>query len=311
MTSVAQKTDSSSNAAVAIGNFDGVHVGHQKLLRQVVRLAKERALRPLLMTFAPHPVAVLGRTPPEVLTTVEAKCTIIRELHPELSVHVETFDLKLAACSPAEFVKNVLVEGVSARAVVVGRNFRFGKGRAGDFDVLKRLGAGFGLEAMAAELVSVDGEVVSSSRLRRAVSEGDVTLAGKLLGRPHAVIGKVGHGQARGRDLGFPTANLMDTEELLPADGVYAGYLSGSAETCLARPAPCVVNIGRRPTVGGQERQLEAHVLDFSGDLYGERLKLEFVDRLRDEKRFETLPALVEQIQRDIERARELLGTAR
>jgi riboflavin kinase/FMN adenylyltransferase len=292
-------------SVVAIGNFDGVHLGHQAVLRQAHTLADDRSLRCVVLTFDPHPREVVGSGARPRLTTLARRIELLRE-HGATDVVVEPFTTELASWTPARFATELLATRFAARAVVVGRNFRFGNKRIGDFDTLHVFGGTLGFEAVAAEVAGDAEGPFSSTRARDAVAAGDVEKAARILGRPHALSGVVEHGDARGRTIGFPTANLGGVEEMLPAYGVYAVRVvkegSGTSAT-----AGGVMNVGVRPTVGGHALRVEAHLFDFSGDLYGERLRVDLVARLRGEQRFAGLDELRTQIAKDAENARKRL----
>jgi riboflavin kinase/FMN adenylyltransferase len=258
------------------------------------------------LTFDPHPAQVLGRhRVPAALTTLAQRAELLGALGAD-ALAVLPFTRAVAALAPEAFARDVLVGALGTRHVVVGETFRFGRGQAGDAAFLARLGAslGFGVQALAPVLA--DGRPISSSRVREALGAGDVTQAEALLGRPHLVDGTVVEGDRRGRTLGFPTANLDTGGALLPAHGVYAGR----CRLADGRQPLAVVNVGRRPTFGGRTVTVEAHLLDFDGDLYGTRLRLSFSVRLRGERRFAGQDALVAQIRRDVERARALVAAA-
>jgi riboflavin kinase / FMN adenylyltransferase len=267
--------------AVAIGTFDGVHLGH----RAVIQRAKARGLRSGVITFDPHPRAVLGYEV-QLLATFERRVELIGDLGPEDLLVVE-FTPELSRLSPEAFADAVL-QPFGARVVVAGEGFRFGAGRRGDLDRLRTLG----FEVEPVPLV----EGVSSSRIRELLRAGEVCRAAELLGRPHELEGTVVAGDQRGGTLGFPTANLSVPQELLvPAYGIYAGEAFGRR---------AAVSIGVNPHYGGVERRIEAFLLDFEGDLYGERLRLELWQRLRDERAFESEQDLIEQIALDVEAAK-------
>lgn len=294
-------------SVVVIGNFDGVHYGHQAVLRQARALADARGLRCVVLTFAPHPSEVLGRGAPPQLTSLARRIELLRE-HGATDVAVEPFTMDLAAWTPERFARDLLALRLGTQVVVVGRNFRFGSKRAGDFETLQSLGAALGFEAVAAEVAGDAEGPFSSTRVRDALAAGDVERAARILGRPHALGGVVEHGDARGKTIGFPTANLGGVEEMLPAYGVYAVRVrrerkgTGTGETG-------VMNIGVRPTVDGVSLRIEVHLFDFDQDLYGERLRVDLVARLRGEQKFAGLDELRAQIARDAENARKVLST--
>ena len=273
---------------LAVGVFDGVHLGHQEAIRGA----------DTVLTFDPHPVAVIApHAAPKLLTRLDVKADLVGELGVEEMV-VIPFDAEFARRSAQEFLDDVLVGRLGATHVAVGRNFRFGHKAAGDTALLEADGR---FEARVVELVEVEGETVSSSHIRGLVSAGEVQHAQAFLGRPFQVRGEVVHGDGRGRELGWPTANVVPDERLIrPDQGVYAARANGH---------PAAVNIGVRPQFEtGRGVLIEAHLIDFEGDLYGQELRLYFLQRLRGEKLFASVDALVEQIGRDVERARDLAG---
>jgi riboflavin kinase / FMN adenylyltransferase len=288
---------------IAIGNFDGVHLGHQQLLRGVVQAALEHESIPTVLTFEPHPALVLRQVPQKMLTPLPRKLELLRAISPSLDIVVQAFDVALAHSSPRQFAEQLKNEHRAAK-VIVGENFRFGKDRAGNLTVLTQLGAELGFLVSATDLLELDGEAVSSSRIRRALSEGNVDEAARLLGRPHELSGTVVRGDGRGRGFGFPTANIAAEDALLPAHGVYAVRAHFEGQTRAG-----VANIGVRPTVGGSETRVEAHLFDWDSDLYGKALRLELVARIRGEQRFDGVPALLSQIARDVAQARQLLDS--
>ncbi|MEK6274019.1 MAG: riboflavin biosynthesis protein RibF [Actinomycetota bacterium] len=268
--------------AVALGTFDGVHLGH----RRVIETALEAGPEPTVVTFDPHPRTALGNQV-ELLTSMERRLELLEELGVDAALVVE-FTLELARLEPEEFAQEVL-RPIGAEVVVAGADFRFGRGRKGDLELLRSLG----FEVRPVPLV----EDVSSSRIRDLVRAGDVDGAARRLGRPVEVEGTVVAGEARGGTLGFPTANLDVRPELLvPGNGIYAGA---------AGEQRAAVSIGTNPHYGGHERRVEAYLLDFSGDLYGQRLIVELWQRLRDEQAFETEKDLIRQIEADVELARQ------
>jgi len=297
---------------VAIGNFDGVHRGHQAVLSDVVRDAERRDLTPLVLTFSPHPAAVLGRVPPPLLTTIPRKLELFARISPAIEVKIQRFDLEFAALSPEKFVESVLCEELGAEVVVVGGNFRFGKGRAGNFDTLRDLGKAHGFETRSHELVSDEQGAFSSTRIRQAIARGDVHEAAAMLSRPHMLSGVVVHGAQRGRTIGFPTCNLGEVEEMLPPWGVYAVLVDREGPGSARALAKGVANIGVRPTVetGEARPSIEAHLFDLDEDLYGARLRLHLIARLRGEEKFASFDALKAQIVRDASEARSLLANA-
>jgi riboflavin kinase/FMN adenylyltransferase len=292
--------------AVTVGNFDGVHRGHQALVAAAVEEARHLGGTAAALTFDPHPARVLdaARSGP-ALTTLEQKAELMAGLGLD-ALLVVPFDAPRAAQTAEDFVREVLAGALHARAVVVGSAFRFGHGRAGDAALLERMGAALGFRVRALPPVEHAGEPISSTRVRRAVARGEVAEAAALLGRWFFVDGTVARGEGRGRTIGVPTANLDVFNEAVPARGVYAGW-SRLADPEDAPRWPAVINIGQRPTFAGRHVTVEAHLLDRDQDLYGRHLRLEFVARLREERAFDGPAALVAQIHRDIEAARPLL----
>ncbi len=295
-------------ASVAIGNFDGVHRGH----RAVVRAAAEAAGalgRPLgVVTFEPHPREVLTPdTAPARLTPLRRKAELFRELGVEL-LYVLRFGPRLMRLSAEAFVNDLLLGDLGAAAVATGRDFRFGYRRQGDTALLAALAGARGVQARAVEPVLADGAVCSSTAIRTAIGDGRLAEATAMLGYPYELAGVVRGGDRRGRTIGFPTANVHPTARrpALPANGVYAAPAGLPAGTAAGRPAwlPAVANLGRRPTFNGEGRLLEVHLLEGGRDLYGEPMRVRFLERLRGEERFAGLEELKAQIARDCERAR-------
>ena len=290
-------------SVIVIGNFDGVHKGHQAVLRQARTLADARGLRCMVLTFDPHPSEVLGRGAPPRLTTLARRIELLRQ-HGATEVAVETFTMELAAWTPERFATDLLAVRLATRVVVVGRNFRFGNKRAGDFDTIEELGKTLGFEAVAAEVAGDADGPFSSTRVRDAIAAGEVERAAAVLGRPHSLSGIVEHGDARGRTIGFPTANLGGVAEMLPAYGVYAVRVArGTSASTLGG----VMNVGLRPTVGGSALRVEVNLFDFDEDLYGETLRIDLVRRLRGEQKFGSFEELRAQIVKDAENARKAL----
>jgi riboflavin kinase/FMN adenylyltransferase len=288
--------------AVAIGNFDGVHLGHQRLLA-AARAAAGKDGESAVLTFEPHPVRVLApKLAPPLLVTPARKLELIAAQGIDVTV-VEPFTPELAASSPEWFVEELLVRGLGARHVVVGYDFTYGQKRGGNVDSLRAAGARHGFDVEVVQAVTVDGLVASSTKVREFVLEGNVAGARMLLGRPFDVDGKVVRGAGRGRTIGVPTANVVVDGELLPKPGVYAARVRPDGGE---RWYDAAVNLGTNPTfVTGGALSLEAHLLDFDADLYDRRLRVGFVARLRDERRFTAIDELVAQIRRDIDAVRE------
>ena len=295
--------------ALVVGNFDGVHRGHQAVLAEAVASAHAQGLVPTVLTFDPHPGAVVGSGAPPALTTLERRADLVGELGVERMV-VRTFDAAFAAWEPERFARELVAEALRAKVVVVGQNFRFGAKRAGDLALLRALGAELGFEVRVHAIATDAHGPFSSTRAREAIAAGDLAEAERVLGRPHELSGPVVHGDERGRTINFPTANIEPVPEVLPPDGVYAVQVDEIDEEGAASPlAGGVTNIGVRPTVtAGLRRTVETFVLGFSGDLYDVTLRLHLVGRIREEKKFPSVDDLKKQILVDCADARRLLG---
>jgi riboflavin kinase/FMN adenylyltransferase len=295
-------------SAVTIGTLDGVHLGHQALVGLTIDQAREKNMVAVAVTWDRHPSETLRpERAPLLLTSLDRKLELLEACGLDV-VLVLPFDTELSSWSPERFVQSVLVEAVRARSVLVGSDWRFGHRAAGDVPLLTQLGRGGGFEAEGVRLREVAGGPVSSSRVRPAIANGDVSLAQILLGRPFDFDGTVVRGDARGRELGIPTANLpMEARMACPPRGVYAGRARTGQTWHLA-----AINVGVNPTFGGDPAtsvpRIEAYLLDFDGDLYGQRLRVEFWARLRDETKFESSRSLVEQIERDVEVTRRVVA---
>ena len=297
--------------AVTIGAYDGVHRGHRTVIRQVAELAAADGLATAVVTFDRHPASVVRpESAPLLLTDLEQKLELLAELGVDYTL-VVPFDEERAREPAEDFVTEVLTGCLSAKAVVVGEDFHFGHRRRGNVALLREMGGSLGFDVRGIDLVGLDGEphpeAVSSTRIRAALRAGELDVANAMLGRPHEVRGVVEHGDKRARDLGYPTANVSVPEEIcLPADGIYAGVYVRPDGT----EVPAALSLGRRPTF--YETQpfslLEAHLLDFTGDLYDEAARVRFVERLRDELKFDSVDELVAQIGRDCDQARAILG---
>jgi riboflavin kinase/FMN adenylyltransferase len=288
---------------VAIGNFDGVHRGHHAIFALVREQADAAGGEAVVLTFEPHPVKVLAcEMAPALITTYSRKLELIAACGVDATI-VQPFDAALAAMSADQFIQEALVRAINARGVVVGYNFSFGHGRAGTPEMLRGAGAELGFTVTVVPPLTFDGLVASSTKVREFVLEGRVDAAAKVLGREFELNGTIVRGAGRGRTIGVPTANLLPEEELVPRGGVYVGHVRrGGARL------PAVINVGINPTfVDGGAQTIEAHVLDFGADLYGERLTFEFHQRLRAEQRFSGVAELVARIRADIEEGREVL----
>jgi riboflavin kinase / FMN adenylyltransferase len=301
----------SDGSVVTIGAYDGVHRGHHKVLQLVRELADARGLDAALVTFDKHPAQVVRpESAPRLLTSLDQRLELLDATGLVDVCCVLTFDEPRSKETAEEFVRGVLADRLRARVVVVGADFHFGYHRGGNVALLERMGADLGFEVVGLGLVSPEGaggDPFSSTRIRVLLAEGDVRAAARLLGRPHEVRGTVERGDDRGRALGFPTANVVVASEIcMPADGIYAGTFA--AADGIERAA--AISLGRRPTFyeHADVSLLEAHVLDFDGDLYGQPARVRFVERLRAEERFETVEGLVDQMRHDVEATRRALG---
>ncbi|WP_295692290.1 bifunctional riboflavin kinase/FAD synthetase [Lapillicoccus sp.] len=297
-------------SVVTLGNFDGVHQGHKAVLARVVEQATSRGVLSVAVTFEPHPLAVLHPDrAPQMLTSVAQRLELLADTGLD-AVLVLEFTVEFAQETPEEFVQSVFVDALHAVAVVVGQDTRFGWRNTGNVDTLLALGPGLGFEVLALDDLG-EGSRWSSSMVRGMLDIGDVAGAAAVLGRPHKVAGTVVHGDHRGRELGYPTANLsQDAEGLVPADGVYAGWLTRVDRpiTALDRVLPAAISIGTNPTFEGTQRRVEGYVLDRTDlDLYGERITYEFVERLRPTLRFDGIEPLIEQMETDVGQCREIL----
>ncbi len=289
---------------LAIGNFDGVHRGHQALLTRLSEEGRRRQLPVMVMLFEPQP--------PEMFfgTSAPARLTRLREkLHYLACTGVDSvlcirFNQAFAACSAERFIIELLVAKLGVRFLMTGDDFRFGSERRGDLRQLQQAGEKYGFEAISTETFCANGTRISSTAVREALASDNLALAATLLGRPFTLCGRVVHGDALGRTIGFPTANVPLHRTVLPVGGVYAVEVHGLANT----PLPGVANIGTRPTLGGQRQQLEVHLFDVKMDLYGQYINTELKSKIRNERRFESFGALVQQIGKDAKAAREFFG---
>ena len=299
------------HCAVTIGNFDGVHHGHQALLRLLTRKAGEKNVHSCLLSFdpLPHEYFSAGKPAPR-LTSARERYTSILELdasiRPELLL-ILRFDTTLAQMTAEEFVSKILVDALAVKAVVIGDDFRFGRGRSGDYAFLKSAGDRFGFEVVALSTHSVDNMRVSSTGIRQALLENRLQDAERMLGRPYRICGRVAHGDKRGRTIGFPTANIRLNRPAIPLSGVYLVTLCSPQ----LGDVTGIANLGKRPTVDGARDQLEVHLFDFDKDIYGMNICVSFHQKIRDERKFDSFEALRQQIERDVVRARALHSGAK
>jgi riboflavin kinase/FMN adenylyltransferase len=288
-----------------IGNFDGVHLGHQSVFRHLLEKGAELKLPTSVVTFEPQPREYFqGASAPARLTRLREKLQAIQGVGVERVVVLE-FNKRLAAMPAERFVEELLVEGLGTRFLSVGDDFRFGKGREGDFRLLQRMGRVYGFEVENMNTYKLDTDRVSSTRIRELLTQGEFDSANQFLGRPYRICGRIGHGDKRGRRIGFPTLNLNLHRRVSPLQGVYAVKVGGLGASAI----PGVANVGVRPTVEGDQRYiLEVHLFGFDRNVYGQHITVEFVRKLRDEQRFENFETLRQQILLDAEAAREILG---
>ena len=283
-----------------IGNFDGVHLGHQAVIGQLAEKAQELGLPTQVILFEPQPQeffqpdAAIPR-----LTRLREKLQALRRFSVDRVLCLR-FDARFAAMEPEEFIRRILIDGLGVRYLVVGDDFRFGHKRRGDFDMLAAAGAKHGFQVVNMHTVTIDEERVSSTRIRATLAAGDLATAEKLLGRPYRMCGRVAHGDKLGRTLGYPTANIHLHRKATPITGIFAVEVFGLK----IEPVPGAANVGTRPTVGGTRTLLEVHLLDFHEDIYGEQVQVNFLRKFRDEKRFDSLDELRRWIARDVEDVR-------
>lgn len=291
-------------SVVTLGAFDGVHLGHQALIRRTVEAARERDVTSVGYTFYPHPAKTLApQMAPKMLESIETRARRMHEAGLD-KVLVEPFDAEFSKVTAGDFVAEFLVRPLNPKLVIVGFNFFYGRGRGGDTDHLRRAGKTYGFEVEIVPQIEKGTIVASSTAIREYLLEGNIDAARELLGRPFELAGDVIEGHKRGRTIGFPTANLAFDAELLPASGVYATRVTlPNGEV-----ADGVTNIGTRPTFDGVEPSVETYVLDWSGDLYGQRIAVTLEKRLRDERRFDGIDALKTQLAADVDAARAALG---
>jgi len=291
------------DTAVTIGVFDGVHIGHQQVIADLITLATSSGLSPAVVTFDPHPLSILApERAPKMLTSVDQRIDQFRRLGVEISGVLDFPDIRQLLAD--QFCEEVLFKALRAKRVVVGADFRFGRDRGGDAELLKREGKRLGFEVSVVALSLNSEGIVSSTRIRQLLDDGRVEEAATLLGRPYELAGEVVEGDKRGRTIGFPTANLaISPDRQLPGRGVYAGRATVEGASFAA-----AINVGTRPTFDGRGITIEAHLLDYSGDLYRRFMAIDFKARLRDEMRFDGVEALTRQIRLDVEKVREVLN---
>lgn len=291
------------NPVVTLGNFDGIHLGHQKIFERVRTEASTMGGESVVITFEPHPLKVLSpRSCPPFLTPLRKKILLIEQAGMDVVLCIE-FTKAFSEISPFDFVKNILVERVGARKVIVGYNYHFGKNKKGNPQTLKQIGGLFNIQVEIIGPLSIEGTTVSSSKIRELIKKGQVEKASQLLGRHYPILGKVIEGAKRGHLLGFPTANLEICDELYPLPGVYAVEALWKGQ-----PFNGLANVGWNPTFqteGEGKISLEVYILDFNEDIYGEEIQVDFIRRIRNEARFDSIAQLITQIQKDVEWAQE------
>lgn len=303
ITDLGSITERFTNTVLTLGNFDGLHLGHQELIRMVMKRARETGAVSMVVTFRPHPLKILApeKCPP-LISIYEEKIALFEKLGIDVLVKIP-FTLDFAAMSPEDFTKKILCDLLGAKEIFVGYNYRFGKGRRGDVATLKRLGEKYGFVVREVEQIALDGEVISSTKIRKLLAEGSVEHAARLLGRTYAITGVVVKGDGRGKGLGFPTANIAPKHSIIPANGVYAVRFFVREKFYDG-----IVNIGLRPTFDENRLTIEVHVLDFDEDIYGEEISLYFIGKIREERKFRSPEELVRQIVSDVRTAREMLA---
>jgi riboflavin kinase/FMN adenylyltransferase len=290
-------------SVVTLGNFDGIHRGHQALIGSAVADARRMNIASVVLTFEPHPLEILApERAPKMLLAHKDKMELLCSLGVDVVV-MQSFDLAFAQFSAEKFVRGILVDRLKAAKIWVGQGFRFGQGRRGTVEDLVRWGGSLGFQVAAVDPILVEGVPVSSSRIRQLVTDGRVDEVEALLGRYHFVSGRVVSGRRRGREIGFPTANISSRTEVLPADGIYATLLSLGERRLLS-----VSSVGLNPTFGAGPRTVESYILNFREDIYGAPVKLAFVKRLREEKKFASVEALTAQIHQDVADAEAAFG---
>ncbi|MBM4254714.1 MAG: bifunctional riboflavin kinase/FAD synthetase [Deltaproteobacteria bacterium] len=293
-----------SRPVISLGNFDGVHLGHQAILAKAINEARAIQGTALVLTFHPHPLTILRpQNPLPLISSLREKLLLLRSLKVD-GVILQPFSSAFAQLTAEEFVQRYLVNTVGVERVVVGHNVSFGHRRSGNAETLVALGKQFGFAVDVVGPVLIDGKGVSSTGIRTLLGTASMREVTSLLGRAYAVSGRVEKGFQRGRTIGFPTANLRPRADLLLPNGVYAVTIDVDEKTTV----PGVANVGMNPTFGNKRRTIEAHLFDFSADLYGKRLRVSFVEHIREERKFPSVPELIRQIQEDANRARALLA---
>lgn len=290
------------STSATIGIFDGVHVGHKKIISLVRKDAKEKKLTSCIITFHPHPQKVLRGADIPLIVPLKERFRLLEKEDVEVTV-CYNFTKEFAAISAEDFVKDLLVRKLNVKSIFVGPDFLFGRKRGGNIELLEDMGRTYKFETRMVEPVVLDGEVVSSTAIRVLIEDGMVEKAARFLGDYFSIYGRIKEGEKRGRRLGFPTANLDTDSEIFLKRGVYVTWACLEGERFKS-----ITNVGLRPTFGENQLLIETHIIDFKGDVYGRTVRIEFVERLRDEKRFESVDALVTQISKDVEGAKEIFA---
>lgn len=293
-----------NSTSATIGNFDGVHIGHKKILTKIKEEAKQQGLSSCVITFHPHPQKVLQNIDIPLLSPIRERLKLLEEQGIDV-VACYTFTEDIAKISAQDFVKDILVGKLNLKHLIVGPDFSFGRKREGNLDLLNIMGQEYGFDTEVVETALIDGETVSSTSIRNLVREGNLSKANKFLGYNFFIEGQVKEGERRGRQIGFPTANLETDWDILPKVGVYATLANVNGTSHHS-----ITNIGYRPTFGHNELLIETHIFDFTEDIYKKRIKVEFVHRVRDEQKFNGPEALVEQIKKDVESVKEILSNS-
>ena len=290
------------NPVITLGNFDGVHLGHQRIFEELRSEALACNGTPMVITFSPHPLKVLSpEKSPLLITTLEERIDRLQSCGNEVILCIP-FTKKFASWSAERFIREVLVDKIGVKKILVGEDFRFGKDREGNVDFLRKAGAEYGFSIRKIDPVQIHGCGASSTRIRKCIKNGQLRESAAMLGRLYGVTGTVVHGDGRGKTIGFPTANIETTSELLPPNGVYAVWVSVAGTV-----KPGVANLGIKPTFAGKQFSFEVFIFDFDMDIYGKSMRTDFVEGIREERSFPNIQALVEQIQLDAEKAREIL----
>lgn len=291
-----------NSTSATIGNFDGVHVGHKKIIAAVKEEAKQKGLSSCVITFHPHPQKVLQNIDIPLLVPIRERLKLLEKEGVEV-VACYTFTKDIAKIPAKDFVTDILIGKLNLKHLIVGPGFSFGRKREGNLDLLDKMGKEYGFDTEVVETALIDGEIVSSTAIRNLVKEGNMTKAGKFLGYNFYIEGQVKEGERRGRQIGFPTANLDTDWDILPKVGVYAtlAHVDGIVLNS-------ITNVGYRPTFGNNELVIETHIFNFNEDIYKKRIEVEFVDRVRDEQKFNGPQALVEQIKKDVDRVNVILS---